>query len=173
MKNFAYPIKAFSFCLIFSAFFIIIGCGNDEALIEEEPLLQMNKILDDQQFILPIGLDDLEQEKEYLRNVSDLEALKLIKNYKVLMFLRVEDKLAEFSNELEDIRHLSDLDLGTLLTSSELQKFENFDPNDVAESRWILNCWIESGNCWTRKKCCWVDWGNGNYCWIVWKNGYC
>lgn len=172
MKNYAYSIKAFSFCFILSTLFFVVGCNSDVSISEEESSFQMNKILDGQNFILPLGFDDIEQEKEYLTNVSDLEALKLIENYKVAMFLRAEDKYAEASNQLKDIQHLSDLDLSTILTDSQLQKFENFDPKNVAESR-NLNCWIETGYCWTRKKCCWTDWGYGTYCWIVWQNGYC
>lgn len=167
--------KLLNLFLIFCIAACFTSCENalteeSKATIDEaSPTLILNEILIGHKFMLPKGFDSFEKEAEYLSTVTEEEALKLIENHKISVFLRTENMYTDVLNDLKDLEHISDLDLNNLLSEKQLAKLESFDTSTVVEQRY--GCFTQSGNCWTRKRCCYY--GQASQCWTVWHVPFC
>ena len=171
MKNLKTTLNLLTLLLCVSVTVFFTSCKNDVSNTELPAKLEVNQTLDNKTIILPSGFDNLDAEIDYLQNISDEEAEKLVANYTVTMFLLQENKLEDVKRNLADFKHISDVNLDTHLSADQLDQLRSFTPENVVESRG-LNCWTQTGYCYTRKRCCFTD-GWDTYCWTAWTINVC
>jgi len=136
MKNYKFNILICSVLLIGLVF--ITSCHH-QALIDENTL--SNELLETDNiktatevYTLPKGLEKNTPEYivSYVEDLSDDERGKLSENYRVQMFLELENLYESAYNQLNEGELFTNSNLNDILTSEQMQHLNDFSLDDLA-----------------------------------------